>query len=59
MKRTIHLTDDNWADYFGNTYAESLVKVARPEEQATQAPAVRNDAPRRRGVAGTIRRLAV
>jgi hypothetical protein len=26
MKRTVHLTDDNWSDYFGNTYAESLVE---------------------------------
>jgi hypothetical protein len=26
MNRTIHLTDDNWADYFPNDYPESLVK---------------------------------
>jgi hypothetical protein len=25
-KRTIHLTDDNWADYFSDDYPESLVK---------------------------------
>ena len=24
-KRTIHLTDDNWADYLPTDYAESLV----------------------------------
>jgi hypothetical protein len=24
-RRTIHLTDDNWSDYFANTFAESSV----------------------------------
>jgi hypothetical protein len=28
-KRTIHLTDDNWADYFPNDYPKSLAKGSR------------------------------
>jgi hypothetical protein len=32
MKQTIHLTDDNWSVYFGNTYAESLVRETRAGE---------------------------
>jgi hypothetical protein len=41
MNRTIHLTDDNWADYFPNDYPESLVKGFKVT--------------RCRGVAGAIR----
>jgi hypothetical protein len=44
MKRPIHLTDDNWADFFPSDYPESLVKGLKVT--------------RCRGVAGAIRGLA-
>jgi hypothetical protein len=31
-KRTIHLTDDNWADYFSDDYPASLVKGLKVQE---------------------------
>jgi hypothetical protein len=32
MKRTIHLTDDNWADYFSDNYPASLLKGFNVQE---------------------------
>ena len=31
-KRTMHLTDDNWADYFSDDYPASLVKGFKVQE---------------------------
>jgi hypothetical protein len=35
-KCTIHLTDDNWADYFGNIFAESLVEGTTAGEDGVE-----------------------